>query len=252
MGFAIIYNKEIQSEWICSSGRVGNLEEHEIHSDINPDDYILRVHSHEYYSKVRETPFFKPAYESLKCILASADEVEKHGVVMVPTSGTGHQAERDRWRGYSFFNDLAILVERLRDKGYRNISIIETDAHHSNTYKFCKAKLFCISGTEKCRIIEEMRCRISRKAGKDEYLERFAEIVRAVKEENPEIVIWYLGQDLHELEYAEGCLDGESFGRMVREFMSIPARKIVILASGSRDDVFQEIISCFKSYTENQ
>ncbi len=246
MGFAIIYNKEMQSEWICSSKRVGSLESREIHSKINPDDYILRIHSQEYYQKVRSTPFFKPAYESVKCILASADEVERYETVIVPTSGTGHQAEKDRWRGYSFFNDLAILVERLKDKGYRSISIIETDAHHSDTYKLCKAKLFCISGTEKCRIIEEMRCRVSREADKDEYLGRFSEIVKAVKAENPEIVIWYLGQDLHEREYSEGHLDGESFRKMIEQFMSIPARKIVILASGSRDDVFRGIISAFR------
>ncbi len=248
MGFAIIYNKEIQSEWISSSRRIVDLKGCEIHSDINPDEYILRVHSHEYYSKVRATPFFRPAYESLKCILASADEVEKHEMVIVPTSATGHQAERDRWRGYSFFNDLAILVERLKDKGYRNISIIETDAHHSDTYKFCSAKLFCISGTKKCRVIEEMRCRVSREADKDDYLKRFHEIVRTVKAEDPEIVIWYLGQDLHEMEYAEGCLDSESFRKMIENFMTIPARKIVILASGSRDDVFNELISAFREH----
>ena len=246
MGFAIIYNKEMQSEWICSSKRVGNLESRDVHTEMNPEDYILRVHSSEYYQKVRSTPFFKPAYESVRCVLLSAEEVEKHGTVVVPTSGTGHQAERDRWRGYSFFNDLAILVERLKDKGYRNISIIETDAHHSDTYRMCKAKLFCISGTEKCRIIEEMRCRVSREAEKAEYLDRFSRIVKAVKSENPEIVIWYLGQDLHEMEYAEGCLDGESFRKMIEEFITIPARKIVILASGSRDDVFKGIISAFR------
>ncbi len=248
MEFAIIYNKEMQSEWICSSGRVGNLESRNVSSEINPEAYILRVHTHEYYQKVKSTPFFKPAYESIKCILASADEIEKHETVIIPTSATGHQAERDRWRGYSFFNDLVILVERLKDKGYRNISIIETDAHHSDTYKFCNAKLFCISGTEKCRIIEEMRCRILRESDREEYLDRFAKIVDEVKSENPEVVIWYLGQDLHEMEYAEGCLDDESFKTMVNLFMTILARKIVILSSGSRNDVFERILSFFKSH----
>ncbi|WP_457591688.1 hypothetical protein [Geoglobus sp.] len=249
MGIAIIYNKDMASEWLGASKRFSSLRERYVSSNISPDDYILRFHTPEYLEKVKNTPFFRPAYESIKCVLKSADEIDQHEVVIVPTVGTGHHAERDRWRGYSFFNDLAILIERLKEKGFEKIAVLETDTHHSESYRMCDARFFCISGENKCRDVADMKCRISRNSDPDEYLNRFVEVIEGIKAARPEVVVWYLGQDLHIREYSEGNLDGKTLEEMIKKFLSIPSKKIVLLSSGSRDDVFGEVISAFRKYT---
>ncbi|WP_456477694.1 hypothetical protein [Geoglobus ahangari] len=249
MGIAIIYNKDMASEWLGASKRFSGFRERHISSEITPDDYILRFHTPEYFERVKNTPFFRPAYESIKCVLKSADEVEEHEVVIVPTVGTGHHAERDRWRGYSFFNDLAILIERLKEKGFEKIAVLETDTHHSESYRVCDARFFCISGENKCKDVVDMKCRISRSSEPEKYLSRFKEVVEGIAKANPDVVVWYLGQDLHVREYSEGNLDGEALEEMIKVFLSIPGKKIVLLSSGSREDVFEEVISAFKRHS---
>ncbi len=93
-----------------------------------------------------------------------------------------------------------------------------------------------------------MKCRISRGTEPDEYLSRFAEVVEGIAKAKPDVVVWYLGQDLHVREYSEGNLDGRALEEMIKTFLSIPGKKIVLLSSGSREDVFEEIISAFKKY----
>ncbi|MBE8539814.1 hypothetical protein [Geoglobus acetivorans] len=220
---------------------------HSTAQHINPESYILKIHSRKYYEKVKNTPFFKVAYESIRCVLTSAEEIENYNLVIVPTTATGHQAEREKWRGYSFFNDITILVERLKDKGYEKIAVLETDAHHSDTYRICSASFYCINGDRKCEVVQEMKCRISRGLDKEDYLKRFSRVVDLIMDDNPEIVIWYLGQDLHELEYSGGGLDDDAFRAMIEKFMRIETRKIVIISSGTREDVFERIISFFES-----
>ncbi|MEM1578759.1 MAG: hypothetical protein QXR77_03655 [Archaeoglobaceae archaeon] len=66
---------------------------------------------------------------SIKCVLKSADLIREYDVVIVPTSATGHLAEKGRIRGYCLFNDLAILIERLKED-WKKVAAFESDAHH--------------------------------------------------------------------------------------------------------------------------
>jgi acetoin utilization deacetylase AcuC-like enzyme len=44
----------------------------------------------------------------------------------------GHHAARDVFGGYCFFNNAAIAAQRLRDKGYGTVAILDVDYHHGN------------------------------------------------------------------------------------------------------------------------
>jgi len=245
MGIAIIYNKELGNSWLGTSKRLGNIRECQSPSDINIEEYILKFHTKEYLESVKKLPFFRSACESIRCVITAADEVERSDVVVVPTSGTGHHAERDKWGGYSFFNDLAILLERLKEKGFEKIVVLETDAHHSDTYRMCSAKFFCISGEERCKEIREMRCGVARTEDAEKYVERFGRVMEIIEGYNPDILVWYLGQDLHEKEYSGLKLNGEGFRKMIEKFMELRCKKIVLFSSGSREDVFREILNYF-------
>jgi len=76
------------------------------------------------------------------------------------------------------------------------------------------------------------------------YVESFKKMLERVEEYNPDVIIWYLGTDIEEREYAEMKLGRNEIRAMV-ELMSnaIKGRKAVIMiASGSREDVVEDIL----------
>lgn len=246
MGFVIIYNDEIELEPFRTVLRNLNFPCTKPEFP-EPEPYILKIHSKEYLERVKDTIFFHSAVESVKCALQSAEEIEKHETVIAVGFGAGHHAKHDDWAGYSFLNDLLILIERLNEKGYERIAVLETDSHHSDAYRICSAGFYCIKGKEKCSEVKEMKCSIARNLSGDEYVKSFRDVVGMIKSESPEVVVWYLGLDLHVDEYSEGILDDEGFREMISDFMSINARKIVLLKSWSREDVLKRVLSYFSN-----
>ncbi len=69
-------------------------------------------------------------------------------------------------------------------------------------------------------------------------------MIRRVLESDPEVVVWYLGLDLHELEYAEMKLSRDDFASLADAISElVKGRKaVILLASGSRSDVLKETL----------
>ncbi|RLI72057.1 hypothetical protein DRO97_09235, partial [Archaeoglobales archaeon] len=203
---------------------------------------------------VKKLPFYSTAIESLKGVVKAADLIRDYDLILVPTSGTGYVAEKDKMRGYSIFNDVAILVERLVENGYKKIVVINTDAHHGNfTLVEEKAICLCVLGEVKCSKIDRFVCKPARNIPKEKYIENLKKNLKIIDENDPDVVVWYLGQDMHFLEYSGMELDKECYKEMFETMLKIANKRklIVILASGSREDVFDEIIECFRLIIQN-
>jgi acetoin utilization deacetylase AcuC-like enzyme len=252
MRLAVVYSDKLRGDIPATSKRFVNAEKvistlgiDVLQPDIEEKKYLLRIHSLEYVERARNLPFYEIACESMRCVLKAGEAIKEFDVVVVPTSATGHLAERERMRGYSVFNDIAALVEKLRDEGYR-IAVIETDAHHGNSAAIIEDKAYClcIAGEPECKIKDDLSCFFARDMNKEKYVESFGEMLKLIKNYDADVIVWYLGQDLHVLEYSEMNLDNGSFAEMIKMITEVAKGKkmIILLASGSREDVFENLL----------
>jgi len=116
------------------------------------DDRALSVfHTPEYIARVKaqsktgtgyldlgDTPAFRGIYEAACTVAGSVlDGMEhilsdRHPKIFVPIAGL-HHARRDAAAGFCVFNDVGILIERLRAlRGIRRIAYVDIDAHHGD------------------------------------------------------------------------------------------------------------------------
>lgn len=256
MCITVVFSPVLKNSILATSQRLTNLERTaESHNipltppDVEVEEYLMRVHSREHIERVRNLPFFSTAYESVKCVVKAGDAIKDFDLVMVPTSGTGHSAEKERFRGYSLFNDVAILVEKLKDEGYKRIAVIDTDAHHGNSAAIIgeRTLYLCIAGEPECFEEGLLVCKPARDMTREEYVNAFNKTLEILDSYAPEVIVWYFGQDTHFLEYSGMNLNGECYDEMINAALKLAkGRKlIVLLASGSREDVFDQIVKCF-------
>ena len=89
-----------------------------------------------YYCLANETSIsegtVEAAYESVKVALTAADMLDEEKSVFALCRPPGHHASKDQYGGYCFFNNVAIAVEKLKEKGAKRIFILDIDFHHGN------------------------------------------------------------------------------------------------------------------------
>ena len=259
MKATIIFSPKLKDEILATSKRLVNFERviekfklnviyPEDVADVDVEGYAARVHSGRYVEKMKKLPFYTTAIESLKAVIGAAKLIKDYDLILVPTSGTGYMVEKEKMRGFGIFNDVAVLVEGLMDEGYERVVVINTDAHHGNFSLIGeKAICYCLMGEKKCSTIDRFVCKPSRETPKDECIEKLKKNVEDIENYNPDVVVWYLGQDLHHLEYSEMGFDRECYEQIFKTMINIAQKRklVVIFASGSRQDVFDEIMECF-------
>jgi acetoin utilization protein AcuC len=74
--------------------------------------------------------FSRPATACGAAVLAG-DLVADGGTVYSPAGGT-HHGRRDRASGFCFFNDPALAILRLLDRGVGRVLYLDVDAHHAD------------------------------------------------------------------------------------------------------------------------
>ncbi len=134
---------------------LGILEEGEVvESRFARDDEVLLFHQREYYKALKkyglggrlnllekkkfnlgnfENPLSPASYwGSLLAVGSSlqAGELFLKGFIPFSPSGGMHHAKKNRADGFCFLNDVCILIEDLKRKGFRKILYIDLDAHH--------------------------------------------------------------------------------------------------------------------------
>ena len=119
-----------------------------ITADYASDDDLLRVHPKNYIDKVKDlsksggylsydTPAPPGIYDIARLaaggtIIAGEQLFKKYNCTVNPLAGF-HHASKEHSSGFCFFNDIAVVIEFLREKyDLSKFLIIDLDVHHAN------------------------------------------------------------------------------------------------------------------------
>jgi acetoin utilization deacetylase AcuC-like enzyme len=255
MRFAIVYSPEIKETNLAISRRLIGFEraiknfniEYIKPETFEFDERILyEIHSREMIEKVRRFFASSSTFRSAWAVYTAAKLLRDFDFVFVPTSGTGHSAMRDRFKGYSFLNDVNIAIKVLRESGFKKISILDTDTHHGEgvfeyiTYDrdsmyfcFCGRTGRSSNGRKICFGFEN----------EEEYLKNIRDALKAMENFSTEVLIWYVGQDAHEGELSDLNLSTECFRKITEQIKEKIERvkTLIILSGGSSEEVTEEL-----------
>ena len=142
-------------ELIKAYGLLGSFHHRFIKANPCNADDLLTVHSLEYVEAVERAAVELPEWErqyygfnmadnqifpqvyrwsllATGASLQAAKLVESgEAKIAFNIAGGAHHASRNRASGFCYFNDAAVLIQYLLDKGYR-VAYIDLDAHHGN------------------------------------------------------------------------------------------------------------------------
>ena len=110
------------------------------------EEDILRVHTKEYFDKIRNfTGFFDPdtyisgnsfeaAMFAAGAVIEAIDRCRKGDIdrAFCAVRPPGHHAERDRAMGFCIFNNIAVGARYAQEIGYEKVFIVDFDVHHGN------------------------------------------------------------------------------------------------------------------------
>ncbi len=255
MKFAIVYSPEIKETNLAISRRLVGFERaiEEFNLEyIKPevfefDERILyEIHTREMIEKVRRFFASSSTFKSAWAVYTAAKLLKNFDFVLVPTAGTGHNAMRDRFRGYSFLNDVNIAIKVLRESGFKMISILDTDIHHGEgVFEYTaydeNSMYFCFCG--KTGKSSDGRKICFGFESEEEYLENIRKALNTIENFSTDVLIWYVGQDAHEGELSDLNLSTECF-RKITESIKEKIKKtktLIILSGGSSEEVMEEI-----------
>ncbi|RLE79116.1 MAG: acetoin utilization protein AcuC [Thermoprotei archaeon] len=120
-----------------------------VEPEIFSEEVLQLVHSREYIDYVKEmsrreegyldygdTPAFKGCFEAsflhVRGTLTAVKKAIETGEPAVNIAGGYHHAKRSSAGGFCIFNDIALAVKYLEERGYRKIAVVDTDAHHGD------------------------------------------------------------------------------------------------------------------------
>ena len=112
---------------------------------------LARFHTRDYIERAKtlsargggfldygDTPAFPGVYEAASYVVGSSVDAVAHAMsgayprVFIPIAGL-HHGRRDRAAGFCVFNDIGVVIEKLRaDYGIRRVAYIDIDAHHGD------------------------------------------------------------------------------------------------------------------------
>jgi len=195
---------------------------------------ILRAHSQEYVNKVKtlsktggmlsaDTPAPIGIFETASIatggtILAGDKLFDKYNCTINPLGGF-HHAGRASSSGFCFFNDIAVVIEYLREKhNIKRFSVVDLDVHHGNgtqdiyyrdstvlNISFHQDGRTLYPGTGAVDFIGKekgegytVNLPLPPGTGTASYLTAFNEIIPPILEQfKPEIIIYQSGVDTH-------------------------------------------------------
>src|SRR5690606_31358445 len=73
------------------------------------------------------------AFAAAQCALTAAELVaEGERAAYALCRPPGHHAARGSYGGYSYLNNAALAAQRLRDRGFARVALLDVDYHHGN------------------------------------------------------------------------------------------------------------------------
>src|SRR6266545_4244555 len=173
-------------------------------------DLLLSVHAPSLVERVERSRLQDLALRSSAAVMAAARDVQAQGGVAValPALG-GHHAGRAFYGGMCLLNDVALALSDLRARGPWRAAVVDTDAHHADgtldllgadasTMYLC----VCTEGFPPPHP-EKFDVRVGPGMSAEAYLEAtLAAFAPRARRFRPDMLVWYLGYDLLEGEYA--------------------------------------------------
>jgi acetoin utilization deacetylase AcuC-like enzyme len=257
MKFAIVYSPEIKESNLAISRRLIGFERAVKRLQVNylypelfefKEEILYEIHSKEHVERVKKFFASQSTIKSAWSVFTAAKLLKDYDFVFVPTSGTGHAATKEKFRGYSFINDVNLAIKVLRDLGFRKISVLDTDAHHgigileyiaddpnSTYFCFCGKRGRTPNGRKFCFGFKN----------EEEYVELIRSTLKSIEDFSAEVLIWYVGQDSHEDEISDVNISTQCFEKMAKLMNEkIKSFKtLLILSGGSNERVTEELTS---------
>jgi acetoin utilization deacetylase AcuC-like enzyme len=173
-------------------------------------DLLLSVHAPSLVERVERSRLRGLALRSSAAVMAAARDVQAQGgaAVALPALG-GHHAGRAFYGGMCLLNDVALALSDLRARGPWRAAVVDTDAHHADgtldvlgadasTIYVC----VCTEGFPPPHP-EKFDVRVGPGMSAEAYLEATLKgFAPRAQRFRPDMLVWYLGYDLLEGEYA--------------------------------------------------
>lgn len=239
---------------------------------------LLRVHSKSYVNRIKElsrtggmlsldtpAPIGIYEYASLATggtILAGEKLFDGYQCMVNPLAGF-HHASREFSSGFCFFNDIAVVIEHLREKHkVKKFLVIDLDVHHANGTQdiyYSDPTVLKISlhqdgrtlypGTGSMEKIGEgtgegftVNLPLPPETGSTSFIKAFDEIVPGLtKQFDPEIIIYQSGVDTHHADpLADLNLTCQTYYHLAKKMMSLSSstcEKLLVLFGGGYNSV---------------
>ena len=234
---------------------------------------LLKVHSSDYINRVKklsqtggmlsfDTPVPIGIYDIARIatggtILTGKKIFDGFNCMINPLAGF-HHASRNFSSGFCYFNDIAVLIEYLREKNnLKRFLVIDLDVHHANgtqeiyyndstvlNISFHQDGKTLYPGTGSLEKIGRdkgegytINLPLPPKTGNDSYLYCFEEIIPKISLQfNPEIIIYQCGVDTHHSDpLADLVLTHQIYYTLAKKINNLSYRtcnKIVVLFGG--------------------
>ena len=215
-------------------------------------DLLLGVHAPSLVERVERSRLRALALRSSAAVVAAARDVQAQGgtAVALPALG-GHHAGRAFYGGMCLLNDVALALSDLRARAPWRAAVVDTDAHHADgtmdvlgpdasTMYVC----VCTEGFPPPHP-EKFDVRVGPGVSVEAYLgatlSAFAPRARRFR---PDMLVWYLGYDLLEGEYASLGFGTDLLLRLGQALAGLAGEvaqgRIMVVLGGGKDPVRAE------------
>ena len=237
------------------------------------EEDLLKVHSKDYVSRVKElsriggmlafdTPAPVGIYEYARLVtggtmLAGRELFKGFNCMVNPLAGF-HHASRSFSSGFCFFNDIAVVIEYLRENyNLQRFLIVDLDVHHANGTQeiyYADPTVLNVSFHQDGRTLYPGTGSIE-KIGKDKgegytvnlplppetgsksYLNAFNELIPPLSQQfKPEIIIYQCGVDTHHSDpLADLCLTYQTYYHLAEKIVELSnntCKKLLVLFGG--------------------
>jgi len=237
------------------------------------EEDLLKVHSKGYFNRIKEisrvggmlafdTPAPVGIYEYARLvtggtILAGKKLFEGFNCMVNPLAGF-HHASRSFSSGFCFFNDIAVVIEYLRENyKLKRFLIVDLDVHHANGTQeiyYAEPTVLNVSFHQDGRTLYPGTGGINKigrdggegytvnlplppETGSKSYLNAFNEIIPPLSQQfKPEIIIYQCGVDTHHSDpLADLCLTYQTYYHLAEKIVELPnntCKKLLVLFGG--------------------
>jgi acetoin utilization deacetylase AcuC-like enzyme len=254
-GFSVLKERIAPSfEKLMQSGLVDGKEVQVFRARPAPLELVESCHTPAHMMNMKTDPYRDVAILSAGSVIMAAEMVAEGQAkrAFAYTGTAGHHASKGSCWGFCYFNDVAITIRHLRQKGLQRFLIVDVDPHFGDgTRDFFKddADVFHInmhSGSEEVHdpAKNNYDIGISFGAGNDRFLSALKSSLDLARDFDFEMAFVIFGHDSHQDDYGGFDLTFEAYPRMARMILDAAGERglVFVLSGGSCIHVAEQAI----------